>query len=100
MGIFTIGGLTYVTNTSPNVGGHINFSQNALDPTKGIIAYRYADAAARDTLRNKVIVGRPFTLRLNSTTYVTGTLASHARQPVQSLVVQLERRNDGRNAYQ
>ena len=76
VGLFTITGLRYVTTNAPATGGDINFNVNALDSTKGIVSYKYVDAAARATMRNKIIVGRPFEIRLSSAVWIKGVVDS------------------------
>ena len=76
VGKFSITGLTFVTNSSPSSAGQINFAVNALVNTKGLITYKYADVAARDTMKAKIVVGKRFELKVSDTVKLEGVVAS------------------------
>lgn len=76
VGTLTIPNLRYVTTTTPSTGGDINFAANQQDSTRGIVAYKYADAAARNAFKPKIVVGRRFTLRLSDSINVKGVIDS------------------------
>ena len=77
VGTFTLTGLRYNTSNSNMDAGDVNWSPNLGNPAKGIFYYKYADAAARESLKAKIIVGRDFEFASTSpTATVKGTIAS------------------------
>ena len=77
VGTFEVTGLSY--NTSANIDtfevNDVNFTVD-LDPTKGVIYYKYADTAARDSFKPKIILGRYFELKLSDSIKITAIIES------------------------